>query len=181
MEVDSGSDFTIVSMDTYRALWQGRGPPIKPCRQKIVDFQRQIVPLVGVCTVNVSYGRVKGHLRLYIAKGRRTSLLGSDWFDALGIRLVGIYQINSDPVGAVLQEFPDIFRTDFGEYTGPPVSLRLDPTVAPIQLKARRVPIALVPKIDAEIDRLILQGIVEPTENAEWATPVVPVLKQNGE
>ncbi|KFD49840.1 hypothetical protein M513_09307 [Trichuris suis] len=135
----------------------------------------------GVCTVNVSYGRAEGHLRLYIAKGRRTSLLGSDWFDALGIRLVGIHQINSDPVGAVLQEFPDIFRTDFGEYTGPPVSLRLDPTVAPIQLKARRVPIALVPKIDAEIDRLILQGIVEPTENAEWATPVVPVLKQNGE
>ncbi|KFD49836.1 LOW QUALITY PROTEIN: hypothetical protein M513_09303 [Trichuris suis] len=88
MEVDSRPDFTIVSMDTYRALWQGTGPPIKPRRQKIVDFQRQIVPLVGVCTVNVSYGRVKGHLRLYIAKGRSFLIIldsYSKWLEVLPV------------------------------------------------------------------------------------------------
>uniref|UniRef100_A0A5S6QPF2 Uncharacterized protein n=1 Tax=Trichuris muris TaxID=70415 RepID=A0A5S6QPF2_TRIMR len=145
-------------------------------------LRARVVPLVGACTVDVTYGRNKGRLRLYVAKGRRTSLLGSDWFETLGIRLVGVHHIDSDPVGRVLEEFSDVFsHDDFGAYSGPPVHLQLDPSVKPIQLKARRIPIALAPKIDAEIDRLIQHGILEPTENTKWATPVVPVVKQNGE
>uniref|UniRef100_A0A5S6QH47 RNA-directed DNA polymerase n=1 Tax=Trichuris muris TaxID=70415 RepID=A0A5S6QH47_TRIMR len=145
-------------------------------------LRARVVPLVGACTVDVTYGRNKGRLRLYVAKGRRTNLLGSDWFETLGIRLVGVHHIDSDPVARVLEEFSDVFsHDDFGAYSGPPVHLQLDPSVKPIQLKARRIPIALAPKIDAEIDRLIQHGILEPTENTKWATPVVPVVKQNGE
>ncbi|CDW61335.1 reverse transcriptase family protein, partial [Trichuris trichiura] len=178
---DSGSDFMVISKETYRSLWKSTGPPIEPCRLRLVDFQRRVVPLAGFCTVDVSYGRHKGHLRLYVAKGRRTGLLGSDWFETLGIRLVGIHHIDSDPIGHVLTEFADVFGHDnLGAYKGPPVHLQLDPSVKPIQMKARRVPVASVFKIDAEIDRLIRHGVLEPSENVAWATPVVPVMKRRG-
>uniref|UniRef100_A0A5S6Q2E4 Reverse transcriptase domain-containing protein n=1 Tax=Trichuris muris TaxID=70415 RepID=A0A5S6Q2E4_TRIMR len=195
--------------ETHKALWPGSretfalgaaeitlGPSaasIGKCRESFTQFFEQeyvqqegfgqhLTSGVGACTVDVTYGRNKGRLRLYVAKGRRTSLLGSDWFETLGIRLVGVHHIDSDPVGRVLEEFSDVFsHDDFGAYSGPPVHLQLDPSVKPIQLKARRIPIALAPKIDAEIDRLIQHGILEPTENTKWATPAVPVVKQNGE
>ena len=35
-------------------------------------------------------------------------------------------------------------------------------------------------KFNAELDRLQQEGIIEPVEFSEWATPTVPVLKSNG-
>ena len=35
-------------------------------------------------------------------------------------------------------------------------------------------------KVNADLDRLQRQGIIEPVEFAEWAAPIVPVLKSNG-
>ncbi|CDW60937.1 hypothetical protein TTRE_0000934301 [Trichuris trichiura] len=74
MEIDSGSDFTVISKENYRSLWKSTGPPIEPCRLRLVDFQRQVVPLAGVCTIDVSYGRHKGRLRLYVAKGHKATV-----------------------------------------------------------------------------------------------------------
>ena len=34
--------------------------------------------------------------------------------------------------------------------------------------------------MDAEIDRQVDEGILEPVQFSEWATPIVPVMKPNG-
>ncbi|KAL3213425.1 hypothetical protein MRX96_051690 [Rhipicephalus microplus] len=64
---------------------------------------------------------------------------------------------------------------------GPPVKLALNPEVVPVRLKARRVPFALRQKIDAELDKLLQQGVLEPVDCAEWETPIVTPLKGNGD
>lgn len=43
-----------------------------------------------------------------------------------------------------------------------------------------QVPYALKAKVEAEIDRLVKEGVLEPVQFSEWATPVVPVLKKDG-
>ncbi|XP_050500953.1 uncharacterized protein K02A2.6-like [Diabrotica virgifera virgifera] len=48
-------------------------------------------------------------------------------------------------------------------------------------LKARKVPFALKDKIEAELDRLIAQGVLEPITHPKWCTPIVTVCKENGE
>ncbi|XP_058038731.1 uncharacterized protein K02A2.6-like, partial [Ahaetulla prasina] len=50
---------------------------------------------------------------------------------------------------------------------GTPISFNLDPQVAPIRLKARRVPFALKPRIDRELDKLVNQGILVPVDHAK--------------
>ncbi|XP_060118361.1 uncharacterized protein K02A2.6-like, partial [Heteronotia binoei] len=50
-----------------------------------------------------------------------------------------------------------------------------------IRLKARRVPFALKPKIEAELDRLTAQGVLEPVSYAAWETPIVTPVKPNGD
>ncbi|XP_058034327.1 uncharacterized protein K02A2.6-like, partial [Ahaetulla prasina] len=44
----------------------------------------------------------------------------------------------------------------------------------------RRVPFALKPKIDKEIDKLISQGILVPVDHAKWETPIVTPVKPDG-
>ena len=48
-------------------------------------------------------------------------------------------------------------------------------------MKARPVPYAIRPKVDQEIDRLVKEGILEPIEHSDFGSPVVPVLKKNGQ
>ena len=47
--------------------------------------------------------------------------------------------------------------------------------------KARPVPFALKAAIDRELDRLENEGILEPVTYSEWAAPVVPVPKTEGQ
>ncbi|XP_051784512.1 uncharacterized protein K02A2.6-like [Erpetoichthys calabaricus] len=46
--------------------------------------------------------------------------------------------------------------------------------------KARPVPYALCPKVEAELQRLEREGILTKVEWSEWATPIVPVVKGDG-
>ena len=50
----------------------------------------------------------------------------------------------------------------------------------PIFKKSRSVPYALQPALDAELERMQTDGIIEPTDSSEWATPLVIVPKNNG-
>ena len=47
--------------------------------------------------------------------------------------------------------------------------------------KARPVPFALKAAIDRKLDRLENEGILEPVTYSEWAAPVVPVPKTEGQ
>lgn len=60
------------------------------------------------------------------------------------------------------------------------MTLHLKDKAVPKFCKARAVPFALKPKIEAELARLVKNNVLIPTEFSEWATPIVPVLKQNG-
>ena len=51
----------------------------------------------------------------------------------------------------------------------------------PIQFKARTVQYALKHKIERELQRLQDQGAIEPVNDSDWTTPVVTILKSNGE
>ena len=35
-------------------------------------------------------------------------------------------------------------------------------------------------KVEKEIDRLVADGVMGPVKYSEWATPVVPVMKNDG-
>ncbi|XP_029141825.1 uncharacterized protein K02A2.6-like, partial [Protobothrops mucrosquamatus] len=177
--------------------------------------QREQQPVVkGEATVKVSFKEFEGPLNIVVVEGQRTSLIGLDWVDALGIRVTGInhtqtadltavcqefadigldwfealgiqvtglHKLQTETLADVCKEFADVFSSELGSYTGPPVSLKLDPTVQPIRVKPRRVPFALKSKIDAELDKLLQQGILEPVDSSPWETPIVTPLKENGD
>ena len=72
-----------------------------------------------------------------------------------------------------------MFEESLGEFKGPKAKIHIDPNATPRFCRARPVPYALREKLEQELDRLQQEGVIEPVEFAEWAAPVVPVIKQD--
>ena len=57
--------------------------------------------------------------------------------------------------------------------------ISVDANVEPCFCKARTVPYSMRSLVEEELDRLVRQGIIEPVHFADWAAPIVPVLKSD--
>ena len=63
---------------------------------------------------------------------------------------------------------------------GTEVHLQADDKVTPKFNKPRTVSFILREEVEAELDRLQSIGVICPVKTADWAAPIVPVLKKNG-
>ena len=76
-------------------------------------------------------------------------------------------------------EYADVFSGDGcleGEY-----QLEIDSSVKPVQLPKRRVPVAMMKPLKAELQDLQHRGIITPVEcSTDWINGMVVVQKQNG-
>jgi hypothetical protein len=73
-----------------------------------------------------------------------------------------------------------MFDDDLGTLKGHQADLKLKENCQTRYCKARQVPYALRPKVEAELTRLEKEGILNKVEHSEWASPIVPVVKRNG-
>ena len=81
----------------------------------------------------------------------------------------------------ILSEFDVLFSDTQGLYNKRKIHLHLKENSKPVALAARHVPYALKNKVENEISRLLGLGHLIKVETSEWATPIVPVLKNNNE
>ena len=56
-------------------------------------------------------------------------------------------------------------------------TIKLAPDAKPSSKPPYQVPIHLRPEVNAEIDKLVEQGIIEPSDDTTWCAPLVPVRK----
>ena len=59
------------------------------------------------------------------------------------------------------------------------IIIYVDPQAKPKFCKARRVSNSMKFKVEEELERLQKEGIIESVQYAEWAAPIVPILKSD--
>lgn len=94
---------------------------------------------------------------------------------------VGLSSVNSitDVNEAVL--FSNVFKDGLGLYTGGTVSLKLVDSIKPIFCKPRPVPLAWRSKIEVQLQGVVNNGVVVRVDTSEWGTPLVAIIKPNGQ
>ncbi|KRY58412.1 Uncharacterized protein T03_9639 [Trichinella britovi] len=173
-EIDTGSEFNILSEYLFQKLSQERKIRLEPITVKLATFLGELVKVKGSCSVNVQYGNIHRALILIVAKDRCPNLLGLNWFEPLGIHISSVHHLKSTPpqISELLRKYRSVFTEELGMYIGKPVSLSLDPNVTPICMKARKLPFAWREKIDAKFDKLVEQGVLKPVDHSVWSTPI---------
>ena len=175
MELDTGAAVSLISEKTYQKFFSDVS--LQKSMVKLKSYSGEDIPVMGQTEVLVKYNHQEENLPLLVVKGDGRSLFGRNWFSRISLNWGEIHQVYSSSLKAVLDRHAAVFQEGLGKLKGYKAKITLDPQATPRFCKARPVPYALKAKVEEELDRLTAEGIIEPRQFADWAAPIVPVLK----
>ena len=189
MEVDTGAAVSCMSRANFDRL-SLPGCVLSECNINLCVANGQTVKSICRATVNVKYQNLSCALPLYIVDSAFPTLLGLEWINSLfGAGWFERMTDSSCSVNLVQsrQEFIDkvktskVFDPGMGLITGYEANIDLKPNAKPVFCKFRQPPFAHVEAIGKTIDQLVSEGILVKVDYSDYASPVMPVIKPNGE
>ena len=184
MELDTGAIVSLVSEVTWTQELQK--PALKPCPFMLKGYPNNKLDILGMCQVHVTVGGVTKQLPLVVCKGSGLSLLGRNWLEELKLnwqeiaRINGVTKPSADSLNKLLTEYADVFNPGLGHCKDVNAKLYLKDKAVPKFNRPRPTALAMKPKIEEELHRQEELGVLERVDTAEWAAPVVPVIKPTG-
>ena len=114
-------------------------------------------------------------VELTVVDGSGPSLFGRDWHSINSIKAG-----DSTTLTKLLQKQEAVFKDELGLVKGVSAKIQIKANAKPKFCKAQPILYALRDQVKKELDRLLQAGIIEPVQTAEWAAPIVPVVKSDG-
>ena len=177
MEVDTGAAVSLVSEVTCRRVWPDL--QLEATTKKLQTYSGEALTLVGEAEVAVKYGSQQVKLPLLVVAGEGRSLFGRDWLSSIRLNWHEIHQVQESTLESVLNRHTEVFQGGLGTLKGYRAKIHIDPDVQPRFCKARSVPYSMRVKVEEKLSQLVEEGILEPIQFADWAAPIVPVLKSD--
>lgn len=190
-EVDCGAAVTLVSEKWLRKVFP------RLCLQKtqlrLRSYCKQDFAPIGFVKIKVRDLEGICELNMYVVRYDRSPLLGREWINQLKIlgkvksslkkieNIKSLEILKGDKLKQLFDKYPDIVSKDFQSIQKFEAHLKLKENAKPVFLKSWTVPFKLKEKVETELNNLVQAGILEKVESSRWATPIVPVLKKNGQ
>ena len=185
MEVDTGASVSLLSEKTFNSWRLKARPALEHCNLRLQTYTGEKLKVLGRVMVEVVYEQQQPvKLSLIIVAGDGPNLFGRNWLRAIRLDWSKIHRLEEKPspkLHDILQTHETVFREELGQLKGVKATLHLKPEITPKFCKARSVPFAMKDRVDAQLQKLENQGIIEPVKYSEWAAPIVPILKADGE
>ncbi|KAL1415984.1 hypothetical protein MTO96_028413 [Rhipicephalus appendiculatus] len=175
MELDTGASVSVMPMDKFQRVFPEVS--LEPSNVFLGGFSGELEQVKGKANVRVGY---KGHERvlpLYLTSGAAPTLLGRNWFQALGIGVEGFKEINQvSDVRELIARFPEVFAEGIGTFKGVAAKILVPPNAVPKFCKPRPLPFVLVDRVTQEILRV---RVTAPPELSRLQTQARAVTEQN--
>ena len=152
-------------------------------------YTGQIITPKEELKCNVKFKGQEKELTLQVVDTPGPALFGRDWpskiqLDWGEIKALKLSQILDRVMphkeDQLLQWYESVFSEVVATLKGHKADLKVEEGCQPSFHKPLHVPYALRPKEEAELTRLEKDGILSKVEYNKWATPIVPVVEQNG-
>lgn len=172
MVIDSGSKYNLLSETTWKEL-KLKGVAVsnqrKATNKVFKAYGGHELPQLGAFTAEIAIGNRSKLADFYVICGFGKVLIGRDTATEMEILKIDI-SVNGIDIEAGVQSFGKIKNVVMDI----PIKADAKPVIQPY----RRIPVALEKAVDAKIDELLQQGIIEKVnEPSKWVSPVVVVPK----
>lgn len=188
-EIDTGCCLPVMNKKTFERTWKNtKLPTLKPIKIKLETYTGDPVKVDGVTFVRVSYKQQRKKLPLVVVEGDAPSLLGRSWLEKIGldwteiksrhkVRKMHWFRTAETTLHKVLNNHERVLKEELGTFKGTEATIHVKQDTTPRFFRPRSVPFTMRANVDEEIDRLLDEGIILPVKYAEWAAPVVLILK----
>ena len=185
MEVDTGAAVSVMNEDTYTLL-KKKHPnlQLKESKVRLNTYTGEQVKVLGQVETSVKYEDQEGVWPLLVITGKGPNLIGRNWLQKIKINWNNLFQLKEDKntsvkVNKLLEKYEKVFHEELGTFSGPKAKIYVAEDASPKYYKARPVPYALREKVEKELERLQEEGTIEPVQFADWAAPIVPIVKDD--
>lgn len=180
MELDSGSARCVISECLYSNRFVNY--PLEKSILKMCLYDGHRISPLGYFNAVVSFNSIKKVLKFFVVKNGGPPILGRDFMTAFHLVITcDLKYFNHDTeLGTLLGKYPDLWRGELGTFNRFKIKLQLKENSIPKFFKARTVPFALKDKVEQELKRLVESGVLVSIDRSQYATPIVPVLKNDG-
>lgn len=181
MELDTGAGVSVLPDNILKEKLSVY--KVQPTLVKLKAYDGAIIEPIGAVEMFVDYKSIKIKCKFLIVSSDNKPLVGRDIMAEFGIGINNLVSVDSrkSKLDKLLDVFKDIFNEEIGTYNFEKINLKLKPDSSPVFAKPRTVPFAFKVKVEEELNRLEKEGVITLVDNNDWGTPLVPVLKNNGE
>lgn len=176
--IDSGSKCNLITDKTWNQLKSQKinvHDQVKsPDKVFLAYGSNQPLVVLGSFKTTIRIHDKNEVATFFVIKDGTKDLLGKVTAMALGVLHIGL-------------KVQDVLHTaetaiPFPKFKNVLIEIPIDTTVKPVVQPYRRVPIPLEQKINDKLNHLVQAEIIEKVEEpSKWVSPMVPVLKENGE
>lgn len=173
MLIDSGSKYNLITDRTWTML---KEKGVKYCSQnnkpnKTLLAYGSNTPLniLGSFETEITVNNRTERANIYVITNGSRNLLGKDSAINLGVLKLGV-------------DVNQIKNVSFPKFKDVLIQIPIDDTQKPVSQPYRRIPIPIEDKIKIKIKELLESDIIEEVhEPSKWISPIVPIMKDNGE
>ena len=112
-EVDTEAAKSVMSQLIFNQLWPGRS--LETTKVRLVSYSNEPIPVVGQCTVNISYKSKNAVVPLLVVERIGPSLFVRNWLTHIRLEWQEINCIPGDAVQPVLDKYPSVFQEGLGK------------------------------------------------------------------
>ncbi len=174
--IDSGASVNIIDEKSFEQLGQKKS--LAPSRTKIYPYgSSKPLEVKGKFTATVSstQGTTMKDVPFHLVRGCAGSLLGFQ--TAIALALISMVNLIGSIKDQVRQTFPKLCR-GVGKLIGKEIHLHLNPNIPPVAQHHWRVPFHLQGPVEAELNRLLQEDVIERAVGpTPWVSPIVVVPK----
>ncbi|XP_047543258.1 uncharacterized protein K02A2.6-like [Vanessa atalanta] len=178
-EIDTGSKISAISKTFYDKYFNH----IVMHNKKLIlkSYTGDTIDTLGYIDVDVRFGQNSAKLKLYVVENGGPPLMGRTWIKELKLTIVECHKITErDSIASKLKrEYPEVFAEGLGTFKSC-IRLHLNDK-KPVFVKARPLPLALRERVATELERLQREGVIYKVDRSDYGTPIVPVIKSNGD
>ena len=178
MEIDTGCSSTLINKRQFDLLPYAKLSKKRTILRLRTNSGGVIIPN-GVAGLKVKYQGKIYDLKVLVVPGSGPNLLGRDCRAKLPMSISAT--CNQIEWTDLNQEFAELFKPDLGTLKIATEKLYLKQNSTPRFMKARSVPLTIREKVEVELERMVATSVIKPVCFSEWASPIAPVLKRNGQ
>ena len=169
--IDSGSSVNLVDETTFAKLEPQ--PKLRHDKISVKAYgSNNPLSIVGSFTCLLESKERLTNAKVYVVRGNSGSLLSYQTAVELGLFMI-TNNVVTDNIHPIIAEFPDVFQ-GIGKLKGIQVNLHIDESVRPVKQTHRRIPFHVRKQVEAELQILEQQDIIEKVSGpTPWVSPVV--------